>query len=48
MQEGLSILAKYRRPLLVHAEIQEDSEVQDVRDDPHAYLTYLKTRPPSW
>ncbi|XP_021902182.1 allantoinase isoform X2 [Carica papaya] len=48
IKEGLSILAKYRRPLLVHAEIQEDSEVQDVRDDPHAYLTYLKTRPPSW
>lgn len=51
-QEGLSVLAKYRRPLLVHAEIQQDSEIQleakDGSDDAHSYSTYLKTRPPSW
>lgn len=52
IKEGLSVLAKYRRPLLVHAEIQQDSEIhleaKDGSDDAHSYSTYLKTRPPSW
>jgi hypothetical protein len=51
-QAGLSILAKYRRPLLVHSEIQQDSEIhleaKDDSDDARSYSTYLKTRPPSW
>ncbi|CAK7350610.1 unnamed protein product [Dovyalis caffra] len=50
IKEGLSVLAKYRRPLLVHAEIPQDSEsyLEDDADDPRSYSTYLKTRPPSW
>jgi len=41
------VLAKYKRPIVVHAELQQDVELDDNRD-PHAYLTYLSTRPPSW
>ncbi|KAG8635361.1 allantoinase isoform X2 [Manihot esculenta] len=50
IKEGLSVLAKFRRPLLVHAEIQQDSEnyLEDDANDPRHYSTYLKTRPPSW
>lgn len=49
LQEGLSVLAKYRRPLLVHAEVEKDLEIEDGNDnDPRSYLTYLKTRPTSW
>ncbi|GAV77921.1 Amidohydro_1 domain-containing protein [Cephalotus follicularis] len=52
IKEGLSVLAKYRRPLLVHAEIQEDSDsnlqVENGRDEARSYLTYLKSRPPLW
>lgn len=49
LQEGLSVLAKYRRPLLVHAEVEKDSEIEDGSDnDPRSYLTYLKTRPTTW
>lgn len=50
MQEGLSVLAKYRRPLLVHAEIQLDSEshLELNTEDARSYSTYLKTRPPEW
>lgn len=51
IKEGLSVLAKYRRPLLVHSEIQQDSEIRSELEgngDPHAYKTYLDTRPPSW
>jgi allantoinase len=51
IKEGLSVLAKYRRPLLVHAEMEQNSEnnlqLEDAGDDPHSYLTYLKSRPPS-
>ncbi|XP_061375561.1 allantoinase isoform X2 [Gastrolobium bilobum] len=51
IKEGLPVLAKYRRPLLVHSEIQQDSknhlELKD-NGDPRAYSTYLNTRPPSW
>ncbi|KAG4977878.1 hypothetical protein JHK82_037154 [Glycine max] len=51
LKEGLSVLAKYRRPLLVHSEIQQHSkkhlELND-KGGPRAYLTYLHTRPPSW
>lgn len=49
IKEGLSVLAKYRRPLLVHAEIeQEPKELKDEVDDARSYSTYLKTRPASW
>ncbi|XP_022724872.1 allantoinase isoform X3 [Durio zibethinus] len=52
IKAGLSVLAKYKRPLLVHSEIQQDVEshlqVEDGGDDPQSYSTYLKTRPPSW
>lgn len=51
IKEGLSVLAKYRRPLLVHAEIQKDLESrlghEDGANDPRSYSTYLKSRPPS-
>ncbi|XP_054804020.1 allantoinase [Prosopis cineraria] len=51
IKEGLPVLAKYRRRLLVHAEVQLNSghnlELKD-NDDPRVYSTYLKTRPPSW
>ncbi|XP_030543600.1 allantoinase isoform X3 [Rhodamnia argentea] len=50
IKEGLLVLAKYRRPLLVHAEIQLDSESHlDLNtEDARSYSTYLKTRPPAW
>ncbi|KAK1368657.1 Allantoinase [Heracleum sosnowskyi] len=49
IKEGLSVLAEYKRPLLVHAEIeQEPKEVKDEVDDARSYSTYLKTRPASW
>ncbi|KAL7255783.1 hypothetical protein ACSBR1_009837 [Camellia fascicularis] len=41
IKEGLSILAKYRRLLLVHAEIQR--ELEGIADDPRSYSTYFKT-----
>lgn len=48
LQEGLSVLAKFGRPLLVHAEVQLDSIGKwDLDgDDPQSYYTYLKSRPP--
>ncbi|TQD72699.1 hypothetical protein C1H46_041772 [Malus baccata] len=50
IKEGLSVLAKYRRPL--HAEkaqeLESDLGVEGGSNDPRCYLTYLKTRPPSW
>ncbi|KAI8567672.1 hypothetical protein RHMOL_Rhmol02G0139900 [Rhododendron molle] len=52
IKEGLSVLAKYKRPLLVHAEIQHELEgileLDDSAVDPRYYSTYLKTRPASW
>ncbi|XAR66450.1 Allantoinase [Bertholletia excelsa] len=52
IKEGLSMLAKYRRPLLVHAEKQQELEgyleLKDDANDPRSYSTYLKTRPASW
>lgn len=50
-QVGLSVLAKYRRPLLVHAEIQQESKSNtelEGNSDPSTYSTYLNTRPRSW
>ncbi|XP_052203677.1 allantoinase [Diospyros lotus] len=51
IKEGLSVLAKYRRPLFVHAEIQQEEgylDMKDNADDAQSYSTYLKTRPASW
>ncbi|KAL2475376.1 Allantoinase [Abeliophyllum distichum] len=52
IKEGLHVLAKYKRPLLVHAEIQQelgdDLEKMNGVDNPRSYSTYLKTRPSSW
>ncbi|KAL5730267.1 allantoinase [Ranunculus cassubicifolius] len=52
IKEGLHVLAKYKRPLLVHAEMELDSEsglkATDGIDDARSYSTYLKTRPPAW
>lgn len=52
IKSGLSVLAKYKRPLLVHSEIQSlvesHLETKDGGGDPRSYSTYLKTRPPSW
>ncbi|WJX22243.1 allantoinase [Trifolium repens] len=48
---GLSVLTKYRRPLLVHAELQQNSKSHlelEGNHNPFAYKTYLNTRPPSW
>ncbi|XP_068645585.1 allantoinase-like [Aristolochia californica] len=51
IKEALQTLAKYKRPLLVHAELQLDPdsplELKDSLDSPRSYMTYLKTRPPS-
>ncbi|CAO2842841.1 unnamed protein product [Amaranthus hypochondriacus] len=50
IKEGLSTLAKFRRPLLVHAEVQEenaDNLSKYNENDARLYSTYLKTRPPS-
>ncbi|KAF7141303.1 hypothetical protein RHSIM_Rhsim06G0021500 [Rhododendron simsii] len=52
IKEGLSVLAKYKRPLLVHAEIEQELEgvleLEDSAVDPRSYSTYLRTRPASW
>ncbi|KAF6142051.1 hypothetical protein GIB67_038019 [Kingdonia uniflora] len=52
IKEGLHALAKYKRPLLVHAEKELDaesySETRDGVSDARSYSTYLSTRPPSW
>nr|XP_034585194.1 LOW QUALITY PROTEIN: endonuclease MutS2-like [Setaria viridis] len=51
IEEGLVTLAKYQRPLLVHAERIPDVEDEDGLDgelDPRSYATYLKSRPPAW
>ncbi|KAK1420093.1 hypothetical protein QVD17_21420 [Tagetes erecta] len=48
IKEGISVLAKYKRPLLVHAEKVQEIELNDGDNDPRSYSTYLKTRPPSW
>ncbi|KAJ8428873.1 hypothetical protein Cgig2_010815 [Carnegiea gigantea] len=48
--EALYVLAKFRRPLLVHAEVQQedtDNSVMGDDSDPRLYSSYLKTRPPS-
>ncbi|CAA0817922.1 Allantoinase [Striga hermonthica] len=48
IKEGLSVLAKYKRPLLVHAELPQETEEDQDSGDPRSYSTYLKTRPASW
>ncbi|CAL5070835.1 unnamed protein product [Urochloa decumbens] len=51
IEEGLVTLAKYQRPLLIHAERIPDVEDDDGLDgelDPRSYATYLKSRPPAW
>ncbi|KAL3519737.1 hypothetical protein ACH5RR_017886 [Cinchona calisaya] len=52
IKEGLLVLAKYKRPLLVHAEIPQDDGVnlenKDDADDVRSYNVYLKSRPASW
>ncbi|KAJ3692985.1 hypothetical protein LUZ60_012080 [Juncus effusus] len=50
IKEGLKILAKYQRPLLVHAEfvLETENENENENQDPKSYATYLNTRPPSW
>ncbi|KAL6567415.1 hypothetical protein OROGR_001083 [Orobanche gracilis] len=49
IKAGLSVLAKYKRPLLVHAEIKQEAEGDmAIAENPRSYSTYLKTRPASW
>ena len=49
LQAALPVLAKYKRPLLVHAEVPQPFEVVDLNlEERRKYLTYLKTRPSSW
>ncbi|CAN6461848.1 unnamed protein product [Victoria cruziana] len=52
IKEALHVLSKYRRPLLVHAEIELDpssrEEGENNLGDFRSYSTYLKSRPPSW
>lgn len=52
IKEGLAMLAKYKRPLLVHAELEQELEIEpDLKDyvwDVRSYSTYLRTRPASW
>ncbi|CAM0901764.1 unnamed protein product [Alopecurus aequalis] len=51
IEEGLVTLAKYKRPLLIHAEripdVASDEEL-DGELDPRSYATYLKSRPATW
>lgn len=51
VQEALPTLARYKRPLLVHAEVLVDLdgkvELGDGVDNARLYSTYLKTRPAS-
>ncbi|GAB2231415.1 hypothetical protein Droror1_Dr00010421 [Drosera rotundifolia] len=51
IKEGLAVLAKFRRPLLVHAEIQlenDDNSIAEAKtDSPQSYATYLRSRPAS-
>ncbi|GAA0173270.1 hydrolase [Lithospermum erythrorhizon] len=49
---GLSVLAKYRRPLLVHSELlpedhEDNAETENGVENPRSYSTYLKRRPAS-
>lgn len=50
-QEALPTLARYKRPLLIHAEVQLDLdgklELENGVDNARSYSTYLKTRPAS-
>lgn len=52
IKEGLHVLAKYNRPLLIHAEIvlntETKAEMNDGGSNSRSYATYLKSRPPSW
>lgn len=52
IKEGLTVLAKYKRPLLVHAEVVVEldygSELDNGDSDIRSYATYLKTRPATW
>ncbi|KAM0889628.1 hypothetical protein ACQ4PT_027579 [Festuca glaucescens] len=51
IEEGLVTLAKYKRPLLIHAERIPDVASDDELDgelDPRSYATYLKSRPATW
>ncbi|KAL6573988.1 hypothetical protein OROHE_001530 [Orobanche hederae] len=49
IKAGLSVLAKYKRPLLVHAEIKQEATGDlAIAENPRSYSTYLKTRPASW
>ncbi|KAI0489272.1 hypothetical protein KFK09_029114 [Dendrobium nobile] len=51
LKEGLYTLAKYKRPLLIHAEVdvgsESDDETRHRSSDPRSYSTYLKSRPAS-
>ncbi|XP_060192360.1 allantoinase isoform X1 [Lycium barbarum] len=51
IKEALPTLARYKRPLLVHAEVLLDLdgelELEDKVDNARSYSTYLKTRPAS-
>ena len=46
LRKALPILAKSRKPLLVHAELQ--GQAPSVLGDPNVYGTYLASRPASW
>lgn len=56
LKAALPILAKYKRPLLVHAEIPQPPDDTKLAEDlellsseqRRKYSTYLNTRPPSW
>lgn len=49
IKAALPVLAKFRRPLLVHAEVPQPSENMEFSlEQSRKYSTYLKTRPLSW
>lgn len=51
IQAALPVMAKYGRPVLVHAEVPvADVAVSEVvsAEDSKSYLTYLNSRPSSW
>lgn len=49
IKAALPVLAKFRRPLLVHAEVPQPSEITEpTMEQSRKYATYLETRPVSW
>ena len=44
----MPVLAAYRIPLLVHAEIDREPAVSNLDKEPTSYKEYVKSRPDRW